>query len=46
MVHLTVRCAPNSPVHGPTNGLLSGISAYVDYNLPDRSHGALDSPVC
>jgi hypothetical protein len=35
--------APDSPVHGPTNDLLSGILAYVGYNSPDHPCEALDS---
>jgi hypothetical protein len=35
-------CTPDSP----TNWTLSGISAYVGYNSPDRSCGAPESPMC
>jgi hypothetical protein len=38
--------APDSPVHGPTNCLLSGILACVGYNSPDRLCEALDILVC
>jgi hypothetical protein len=44
--HRTVRChPPDSPVHGPTDSLLSGFSASVGYNSPDGPHEAPDSPV-
>jgi hypothetical protein len=43
--HRTVRCAPDSPLHGPANCLLSRILACIGYNSPDHPHGAPDSPV-
>jgi hypothetical protein len=44
--HRTVRCAPDSSVHGPPNWLLLRISAYADYNSPNCSRGAPDNLVC
>jgi hypothetical protein len=38
--------APDTPVHGPPNCLLSRILACVGYNSPDRPRGAPDHPVC
>jgi hypothetical protein len=43
--HRTVRWAPNCPVCGLPNSLLSGFSGYVGYNLPNSPREALDSPV-
>jgi hypothetical protein len=44
--HQTVWCASDSPVHGLANCLLSRILTCVDYNSPDCSREASDSPVC
>jgi hypothetical protein len=44
--HWTVRCAPNSPVHGPANYLLLEILACIGYKSLDRPHVAPDSSVC
>jgi hypothetical protein len=44
-VHRIVRCAPDSPVHGPPNSLLSGFPGYVDYNSPDSPREAPDNLV-
>jgi hypothetical protein len=38
--------APDSPVHGPANSLLSGILAYIGYNLTDGPREVPDSLVC
>jgi hypothetical protein len=35
-----------TPVHGPTNCLLSQILAHGGYNSSDRPRGASDSLVC
>jgi hypothetical protein len=43
--HRTVRCAPDSPVHGPCNSLLSGFAGYVGYNSLDSPREASDSLV-
>jgi hypothetical protein len=37
--------APDGPVHGPHNSLLSGFPGYVGYNSPDSPCEATDSPV-
>jgi hypothetical protein len=44
--HRTIRCAPNSTVHGPANCLLSEILSCVGYNSPERPRGPPDYPVC
>jgi hypothetical protein len=41
-----VWCAPDSPVHGLANCLLSRILARVSYNSLDCPRRAPDSPVC
>jgi hypothetical protein len=38
--------APDSPVHGPANSLLSGFLDCVGYNSPDSPREASDSSVC
>jgi hypothetical protein len=43
--HRTVRCAPDSLVHGPANSVLSGILACVSYNSSDGPRVAPDSLV-
>jgi hypothetical protein len=37
--------APDGPVHDPANWALSGISACVGYNSPDRPRVVSNSPV-
>jgi hypothetical protein len=44
--HRTVWCAPDRPVHGSANSLLSGFLASAGYNSSDGPREALDSPVC
>jgi hypothetical protein len=43
--HRTVRCAPDTPVHGLPNSLLSSFPGYIGYNSPDSPREAPDSPV-
>jgi hypothetical protein len=43
--HRTVWCVPDSPVHGPSNSMLSGFPAYDGYNSSDSPHEAPDSLV-